>query len=122
MASYWIVVPRGNADLFDLISIAFQGRSGFTVIIDRRADVSAAGRVESAERRGQRAELGPDEIVVAEQADQAARADRSPSGPQPRRSVPVIRSRPRGRVRRYAPGSARGPHAARASVPLPSAQ
>lgn len=116
MASYWIVVPRGNEELFDLLSMAFQGRSGFTVIVDRRADDHAAARVEGAERRGQRAELGPDEIVVAERAEQAARADRSASSARPHRSVPVIRSQPRGRVRRHAGDPARGPHAARPST------
>jgi hypothetical protein len=114
MASYWIVVPRGNAELFDLLSIAFDGRSDFTVIVDRRADDSAASG-ERAERRGQRAELGPDEIVVAERAEQAARADRSPSHRR-QRTVPVIRSRPRGRVRHHAGEPARGFHATRSSA------
>ena len=65
MASYWIVVPRGNSELFDLLSVAFRGRSGFTVIVDRR---SGADTPHGAERRGHRADIGPDEIVVAEQA------------------------------------------------------
>ena len=65
MASYWIVVPRGNAELFDLLSIAFRGRSGFTVIVDRRSGDDAP---HGAERRCHRADIGPDEIVVAEQA------------------------------------------------------
>ena len=64
MASYWIVVPRGNSELFDLLSVAFRGRSGFTVIVDRR---SGADAPHGGERRGLRAEIGPDEIVVAEQ-------------------------------------------------------
>jgi hypothetical protein len=115
MASYWIVVPRGNAELFDLLSIAFEGRSDFTVIVDRRADGSAAPTAEAAERRGQRAELGPDDIVVAERADQAARGDR-PSSHRARRAVPVIRSRPRGWGRRQAGDPARGFHAPRSSA------
>jgi len=116
MASYWIVVPRGNAELFDLLSIAFEGRSGFTVIVDRRADDSAALRVEGAERRGQRAELGFDEIIIAEQAIRTERP--SASGQRPHRTVPAIRTRPRGRVRRHSSGPARGAAAARASAPL----
>jgi hypothetical protein len=116
MASYWIVVPRGNEELFDLLSMAFQGRSDFTVIVDRRAADSTASRVEGAERRGQRAELGPDEIIVAEQA---VRADRASSSQRPHRAVPVIRSRPRGRAQRHSDRAARGVHAARPSASLP---
>jgi hypothetical protein len=70
MASYWIVVPRGNAELFDLLSAAFRGRSGFSVIKDRR---SGDGRPPDAERRSAGIELGPDEIIVAERADRAVR-------------------------------------------------
>lgn len=65
MATYWIVVPRANQDLFDLLSLAFQGRSGFTVIEDRR---SREGHGHDLERRAGIVELGRDEIVVAEQA------------------------------------------------------
>ncbi len=73
MASYWIVVPRGNQELFELLSHAFRGRSGFTVIEDRRASVS---RIPEDERRGVAAPLGPDEIVIAELADRSARTPR----------------------------------------------
>jgi hypothetical protein len=122
MASYWIVVPRGNAELFDLLSIAFQGRSGFTVIVDRRADDSAPIAVEGAERRGQRAELGPDEIVVAERAEQAARAERPSAARRAHRGVPVVRSGPRGRVRHNSGDPARAFHAARASASFPGSR
>ena len=78
MASYWIVVPRGNSELFDLLSIAFRGRSGFTVIVDRRSGDDAP---HGTERRGPRADIGPDEIVVAEQAVRIGRQPgRSDSG------------------------------------------
>jgi hypothetical protein len=70
MASYWIVVPRGNAELFDLLSVAFRGRSGFSVIMDRR---SGDSRPKEGERRGTRLELGPDEIIVAERAGRTAK-------------------------------------------------
>ena len=36
MANYLIVVPRGNAELFELLSVAFRGDTGFNVVIDRR--------------------------------------------------------------------------------------
>jgi hypothetical protein len=95
MASYWIVVPRGNSELFDLLSIAFRGRSGFTVIVDRRSgdDVPHGG-----ERRGHRAEIGPDEIIVAEQAMRVGQQ----SGPGTGARRVASRSRPlvRGRLRR----------------------
>jgi hypothetical protein len=74
MASYWIVVPRGNEELFRLLSAAFRGRTGFSVIEDRRtADTLPL----SGERRGSGAPLGPDEIVVAERADKTARTPRA---------------------------------------------
>jgi hypothetical protein len=90
MASYWIVVPRENADLFELLSIAFRGRSGFHVILDRRT-VSGAP---DADRRGPAPGLGRDEIVVAEQADQSSRVMELPA-PAVRHRIPVRRSRPR---------------------------
>ncbi|HET7220590.1 MAG TPA: hypothetical protein VFJ02_21200 [Vicinamibacterales bacterium] len=74
MASYWIVVPRGNQELFDLLAIAFQGHSGFSVIVDRRG---AEGPAHDGDRRGGSSELGPDEIIVAEQMQ---RRDRQPRG------------------------------------------
>ncbi len=36
MTNYWIVVPRGNTELFDLLSVAFRGHTGFYVVVDRR--------------------------------------------------------------------------------------
>src|SRR5262245_22211968 len=68
MASYWIVVPQGNAELFDLLSMAFKGRTGFSVIMDRRTSGASAP---GADRRSRSDSLGPDEIVVAERADKS---------------------------------------------------
>ena len=116
MTSYWIVVPRGNSELLDLLSIAFRGRSGFSVIVDRRAVEHTPDRTAVAERRTARAELGPDEFIVAEQA---VRSDRtSASSPRPIRRIPVIRST-RGRIRRQNGEPARGSYAARPSASLP---
>jgi hypothetical protein len=116
MASYWIVVPRGNSELYDLLSIAFRGRSGFTVIVDRRAGDHAPDRADGADRRTARADLGPDEFIVAEQA---VRSDRpSASSHRPGRRIPVIRST-RGRIRRQNGEPARGSYAARPSTSLP---
>jgi hypothetical protein len=63
MASYYIVVPRGNRELFSLLSVAFRGQSGFSVIVDRRTSESPELR---GERRGGDVPLGPDEFIVAE--------------------------------------------------------
>ena len=68
MASYWIVVPRGNDELFELLTVAFKGRTGFTVIMDRRA----ADNRPPEDRRSKGIELGPDEIIVAECAERRA--------------------------------------------------
>ena len=98
MANYLIVVPRGNAELFDLLSVAFRGHTGFNVVVDRRQPGSGAvedpptGDVVGA---ASRAPLGPDEIVVAEQAE---RADRLATGSETSasyRHVPVRRRRTR---------------------------
>jgi hypothetical protein len=73
MASYWIVVPRGNTELYDLLSVAFRGRSDFSVIVDRR---DAAQQPPEGERRAEGPEPGPDEFVVAERADSTYEAGR----------------------------------------------
>jgi hypothetical protein len=86
MASYWIVVPRGNEELFELLSVAFRGRTGFSVIEDRRA---AVGTAPDDERRGTAPPLGPDEIVIAERADRTARI----SGVRRSRRVPIAATR-----------------------------
>jgi hypothetical protein len=86
MASYWIVVPRGNAELFDLLSTAFRGRTGFSVIEDRRR---ADGDPAEGGRRSSSLPLGPDEIVVAERTERAV----TMSGERPSRSRPVLRRR-----------------------------
>jgi hypothetical protein len=95
MASYWIVVPRGNEELYDLLSMAFKGRTGFSVIVDRRAAHDAPS---GAERRARGDALGPDEIVVAEQAERTDKSgvfdERSAHAQMaPRR--PVVRRVPR---------------------------
>lgn len=95
MASYLIVVPRGNTELFDLLSIAFRGRSGFTVIVDRRTADGPHG----SERRGNRVELGPDEIVVAEQAVRVSQLSGQGARRVGSRGKPLVR----GRVRRQRP-------------------
>jgi hypothetical protein len=63
MASYYIVVPRGNPELFSLLSAAFRGQSAFSVILDRRTSESLE---RTGERRGGDVALGPDEFIVAE--------------------------------------------------------
>ena len=63
MASYYIVVPKGNPELFSLLSAAFRGQSGFSVIVDRRTAETPERR---GERRGGDVALGPDEFIVAE--------------------------------------------------------
>jgi hypothetical protein len=68
MATYWIVVPRGNPELYELLSVAFEGQAGFNVIVDRR---TGAGDM-SDDRRTVRAPLQHDEFVVAEQAERPA--------------------------------------------------
>jgi hypothetical protein len=101
MTNYLIVVPRGNRELFELLSIAFDGQNGFSVVIDRRgpdaATVADDGAHASApdddgERRAGRVLLGPDEIIVAERAE---RADRQVIAGEPRayRRIPVRRRR-----------------------------
>ena len=101
MTNYLIVVPRGNRELFELLSVAFSGQNGFNVVIDRRGpdapaspgDVPHASAPDAdGERRGGRVLLGPDEIVVAERAE---RADRLVIVGEPRayRRFPVRRRR-----------------------------
>ncbi len=110
MANYLIVVPRGNPELLDLLSVAFRGHTGFTVVIDRRGTDSAeapAPSEEEAERRGSRVQLGPDDIVVAERAE---RADRPFTGGEAARSFQRIPVRRR-RARRSAPGTGGPQHA-----------
>ena len=69
MASYWIVVPRDNPELFELLSVAFRGRAGFSVIVDRRG---ASGASPQDERRASNAALAHDEFIIAEQAGRTA--------------------------------------------------
>lgn len=98
MANYLIVVPRGNSELYDLLSVAFRGHTGFNVVVDRRQPGS--GAVEDpatgdAEAAASRKPLGPDEIVVAERSDRGNRlAPENDSAPA-YRHVPVRRRRAR---------------------------
>lgn len=80
MANYLIVVPRGNTELFDLLSIAFSGDDGFQVVLDRRGHDGASAsehshRPDADERRTPDVVPGPDEIVVAESAERAGCLD-----------------------------------------------
>ncbi len=63
MPDYWVIVRRGNPELLDLLSTAFRGRSGFTVIVDRR---ETASRWASLERRGQNDDWNDHNFFVAE--------------------------------------------------------
>lgn len=108
MTNYLIVVPRGNTELFELLSVAFRGHTGFNVVIDRRGSDApspdghpilvednvphATSPGVDAERRGGRVLLGPDEIVVVERAEPA---DRPVPGGVPRAypRIPVRRRR-----------------------------
>jgi hypothetical protein len=103
MASYWIVVPRGNEELFELLSVAFRGRTGFSVIEDRR---TSANTSPEGERRGSAAPLGPDEIVIAEQADRAARTP----GERRSRRLPIATTRPGRSGQRTNRRAATAPH------------
>jgi hypothetical protein len=95
MASYWIVVAKGNAELFDLLSVAFKGRSDFSVIVDRRGtEQEPAG----GDRRGAGPELGPDEFVVAERAEPFER--QVPHATRAGRQATRARRRPRRGVER----------------------
>jgi hypothetical protein len=96
MASYWIVVPRDNPELFELLSVAFRGRAGFNVIVDRRGPTSTSP---DGERRASNAQLSHDEFIIAERADRTAEeADQAGSDTKHRHTgpqVPVRRRRPR---------------------------
>ncbi len=92
MASYWIVVPRDNPELFELLSVAFRGRAGFSVIVDRRA---VGGDSSEGERRASNARLAHDEFIIAEQADQADGVDKARDHRHIGPRVPVRRRRPR---------------------------
>jgi hypothetical protein len=116
MSNYWIVVPRGNRDLLALVSVAFRGHTGFSVVIDRRgADPSIAQRDGVAGRMP----LGPDEIVVAERSDGADQARAASNGDDALRSFSQVPVRRR-RARRPAVSSER-PGALRPGTLRPSA-
>ncbi len=102
MANYWIVVPRGNTELLDLLSVAFRGHTGFSVVVDRRGAGSSGGS--DTEQRSGRKPLGPDEIVVDEQKE---RTDRQAMGGETSRSIRHIPVRRR-RVRHSSPRTESG--------------
>ena len=66
MSTYWIVVRPENEELFDTLTVAFRGRTGFRVIVDRRGRDS---RRRSRDRRGPQMMWGSDEFIVAERLD-----------------------------------------------------
>jgi hypothetical protein len=68
MASYWIIVRRDNPDLLDTLSVAFRGKTGFSVVADRRLE-RARRRRGPGERRGTSPPWGPDEVIVAERIE-----------------------------------------------------
>jgi hypothetical protein len=102
MSNYWIVVPRGNRDLLALVSVAFRGHTGFSVVIDRRGAGSSLAEPDGGSGR---LPLGPDEIVVAERfdgTDQARAASNRDDALRSFSQVPVRR-----RARRPAASSER---------------
>jgi hypothetical protein len=101
MANYLIVVPRGNTELFDLLSVAFRGHTGFQVVIDRRgagSPASGSTTPDGAERRGGRLSLGPDEIAVAERSERTDLPGTAGDTPRVFQRVPVRRRRVRSSV------------------------
>jgi hypothetical protein len=100
MASYWIVVPRGNHELFELLSRALHGLPGFYVIVDRR---TSEGQTDAAERRGSGPELGPDDVIVAERSQRFGEPSRDGGAhsrvPVRRRASGRSAARARGRYR-----------------------
>jgi hypothetical protein len=68
MASYWIIVRRENRELLDTLSVAFRGKTGFSVVADRRQE-RARRRRGFGERRGAPPQWGPDEVIVAERIE-----------------------------------------------------
>ena len=90
MANYLIVVPRGNAELFELLSVAFRGDTGFNVVMDRRCSESTLA---DTERRTSRVTPGPDEVVIAERSDRSDRPRTGTESVWSYRPVPVRRRR-----------------------------
>jgi hypothetical protein len=66
MSTYWIVVRRENEELFDTLTVAFRGRTGFRVIVDRRGGDT---RRRTRDRRGPQMLWSADEFIVAERVD-----------------------------------------------------
>ena len=87
MANYLIVVPRGNAELFELLSVAFRGDTGFNIVMDRRGSESTLADTE------RRTTPGPDEVVIAERSDRSDRPRTGTESVWSYRPVPVRRRR-----------------------------
>ena len=66
MSNYWIVVRRENEDLYDTLAVAFRGRTGFRVIVDRRGRDT---RRRPRDRRSPQTLWGADEFMVAERVE-----------------------------------------------------
>jgi hypothetical protein len=115
MTNYLIVVPRGNTELFDLLSVAFRGHTGFRVVIDRRgagSPASARATGALAERHGGRLSLGPDEIAVAECVERTDRPGTATETPRSFQRVPVRRRRVRSQATAAREASPQPRHAA----------
>jgi hypothetical protein len=120
MTNYLIVVPRGNTELFDLLSVAFRGHTGFQVVIDRRgagSPASAGTTGDMTERRGGRQSLGPDEIAVAERAERTDRSGTTSDTPRSFQRVPVRRRRVRSRAAAAREASSQARQAADSGAP-----
>lgn len=64
VASYWVIVRRGRADLLDALSAAFEGRDAFAVIEDRRTHTPVLADDE--ERRGSAPPWDASDFLLAE--------------------------------------------------------
>ena len=67
MPSYLVVVRRDNTELFETLAVAFRGKTGFSVVVDRR--VAPERRRRFRERREAQAAWGADEFIVAERLE-----------------------------------------------------
>lgn len=73
MATYWIVVRRGNPELHEALRVAFRATPGFTVLLDRRRADERLRRATN-ERREAPIAWGSDEFIVAERLEPAGAA------------------------------------------------
>jgi len=68
MPSYWIVVRRGNPELYEALCVAFRGQTGFSVLLDRRKADDGRHRA-AGDRREAPVAWGDDEFIVAERIE-----------------------------------------------------